>query len=91
MNIYTGATQHTSNKLPIFIVSWWVPITGGGNVPEMNNLLRNFNISLGERLFDAKIVIDGLGFAYASGSHITSFPKGGNIMKMKMADRSKVL
>lgn len=30
--------------------SWWTPITGGANVPALNDLLAPHNITLGERI-----------------------------------------
>lgn len=30
--------------------SWWTPITGGSNVPALNELLAPHGISLGERI-----------------------------------------
>jgi membrane-bound transcription factor site-1 protease len=47
--------------------SWWSPITGGANVPALNELLAPHNISLGERILqgvvslgDHKVTVRGV-------------------------------
>jgi hypothetical protein len=37
--------------------SWWTPITGGANVPALNDLLAPHNISLGERILQGKATL----------------------------------
>lgn len=37
--------------------SWWMPITGGANVPALNDLLAPHNISLGERILQGVVTL----------------------------------
>ncbi|KAL4572223.1 hypothetical protein LXL04_018993 [Taraxacum kok-saghyz] len=57
--------------------SWWTPVTGGANVPALNELLRPFGIAFGDRILNGNFRIEYDGSRYASGSNIVKFPKGG--------------
>jgi membrane-bound transcription factor site-1 protease len=37
--------------------SWWIPLTGGANLPALNDLLASFGIAFGDRVYRAKIHI----------------------------------
>lgn len=37
--------------------SWWTPITGGANVPALNDLLAPHNITLGERILQGVVTL----------------------------------
>lgn len=37
--------------------SWWTPITGGANVPALNELLAPHDIVLGERIVHGRVII----------------------------------
>ncbi|CAO1416110.1 unnamed protein product [Diamesa tonsa] len=54
---------------------WWVPDTGGTNIPALNELLSDFNIELGDRVYDGYYSMGDHGMYYASGSTITKFPQ----------------
>jgi membrane-bound transcription factor site-1 protease len=34
---------------------WWTPLTGGANVPAINDLLENYGIILGNNIYDGEI------------------------------------
>tara|TARA_R110002050_G_scaffold230556_1_gene366345 strand:- start:1062 stop:1448 length:387 start_codon:yes stop_codon:yes gene_type:complete len=36
---------------------WWRPVTGGSNIPALNDLLEPFGIAFGDRVFDGNIRI----------------------------------
>lgn len=54
---------------------WWIPDTGGSNLPALNELLSEFDIELGDIVNDGYFTMGDLEMFYASGSSITKFPK----------------
>lgn len=62
--------------------SWWTPVTGGANVPALNDLLAPHNILLGEKILHGKAVIGGKhslevsveGSFYRRAEHIITIP-----------------
>lgn len=59
--------------------SWWTPVTGGANVPALNDLLAPYGIAFGDIVLQGKVVIYGQSIKYASGVNIMKFPAGGHI------------
>ncbi|CAL5443045.1 unnamed protein product [Camellia sinensis] len=57
--------------------SWWTPVTGGANVPALNDLLSPFGIAFGDKILNGDFSIDGGQSRYASGTNIVKFPRGG--------------
>ncbi|EAA00127.5 AGAP012203-PA, partial [Anopheles gambiae str. PEST] len=55
---------------------WWMPDTGGANVPALNDLLRGFGIALGDRVADGYFDMRDHRMYYASGANIVRFPVG---------------
>ncbi|XP_053658171.1 membrane-bound transcription factor site-1 protease [Anopheles marshallii] len=55
---------------------WWMPDTGGANVPALNDLLRDFGIVLGDRVADGYFDMRDHRMYYASGANIVRFPIG---------------
>uniref|UniRef100_A0A182RQV6 Membrane-bound transcription factor site-1 protease n=1 Tax=Anopheles funestus TaxID=62324 RepID=A0A182RQV6_ANOFN len=55
---------------------WWMPDTGGANVPALNDLLRDFGIVLGDRVADGYFDMRDHRMYYASGANIVRFPVG---------------
>uniref|UniRef100_A0A182JD67 Membrane-bound transcription factor site-1 protease n=1 Tax=Anopheles atroparvus TaxID=41427 RepID=A0A182JD67_ANOAO len=55
---------------------WWMPDTGGANVPALNELLRGFGIALGDRVADGYFSMRNHRMYYASGANIVRFPVG---------------
>ncbi|KFB49658.1 membrane-bound transcription factor site-1 protease [Anopheles sinensis] len=55
---------------------WWMPDTGGANVPALNELLRGFGIALGDRVADGYFSMHNHRMYYASGANIVRFPVG---------------
>uniref|UniRef100_A0A2M4AEG0 Membrane-bound transcription factor site-1 protease n=1 Tax=Anopheles triannulatus TaxID=58253 RepID=A0A2M4AEG0_9DIPT len=55
---------------------WWMPDTGGANVPALNELLAGFGIALGDRVADGYFDMRDHRMYYASGANIVRFPAG---------------
>ncbi|CAK9294947.1 unnamed protein product [Gordionus sp. m RMFG-2023] len=53
---------------------WWIPDTGGANVPALNELLSPWNISLGDQVYEGQFSIAKHIVHFSSGTSITNFP-----------------
>ncbi|KAF8733107.1 hypothetical protein HU200_015474 [Digitaria exilis] len=69
--------------------SWWTPITGGANVPALNELLAPFGIALGDKILTGDFSINGEQTHYASGTDIVQFPAGGFLHSFQLQENSK--
>ncbi|KAG8093885.1 hypothetical protein GUJ93_ZPchr0012g19812 [Zizania palustris] len=70
--------------------SWWTPITGGANVPALNELLAPFGIAFGDKVLSGDFSINGEQIHYASGTDIVQFPAGGFMHSFQLQDKSKI-
>ncbi|KAB2618747.1 membrane-bound transcription factor site-1 protease-like [Pyrus ussuriensis x Pyrus communis] len=69
--------------------SWWTPVTGGANVPALNDLLAPFGIAFGDKILNGDFSINGEHSRYASGTNIVRFPRGGYVHKFPFMDSSE--
>ncbi|KAH8370368.1 hypothetical protein KR093_003164, partial [Drosophila rubida] len=53
---------------------WWIPDTGGANVPALNDLLGQFGISFGDFVGEGYFKLGDHAMYYASGTTLLSFP-----------------
>ncbi|WMV52056.1 hypothetical protein MTR67_045441 [Solanum verrucosum] len=67
--------------------SWWTPVTGGANVPALNDLLATFGIAFGDKILNGDFVFSGKQNRYASGTDILKFPSGGYVHSFPFLDR----
>ncbi|CAG9857116.1 unnamed protein product [Phyllotreta striolata] len=65
---------------------WWMPDTGGANVPAINELLASWDIQLGDRVFEGKYKLNEHEVYYASGNSIRKFPKNGVVVARQLTD-----
>ena len=49
---------------------WWVPDTGGSNVPALNDMLAGWGIALGDTVVDGEISLGSHDAQYSSGTHL---------------------
>ncbi|CAL5228891.1 g12106 [Coccomyxa viridis] len=68
--------------------SWWTPVTGGANVPALNDLLRPYGIAFGDAVLEGQAALDGEQIYYASGANIVRFPAGGYLHAQNLADKA---
>ncbi|KAJ4822600.1 hypothetical protein Tsubulata_021929 [Turnera subulata] len=69
--------------------SWWTPVTGGANIPALNDLLAPFGIAFGDKILNGDFSIDGEQSRYASGTDIVRFPAGGYVHAFPFLDSSE--
>ncbi|CAH1109617.1 unnamed protein product [Psylliodes chrysocephalus] len=66
---------------------WWMPDTGGANVPAINELLASWDVQLGDRVFEGKFKLKEHDVYYASGTSIRTFPKDGIVIAKNLIDQ----
>ena len=54
---------------------WWMPDTGGSNIPALNELMREFGIGFGDFVGEGYFALGDHSMYYASGTNIVRFPK----------------
>ncbi|XP_013785055.1 membrane-bound transcription factor site-1 protease-like [Limulus polyphemus] len=59
---------------------WWMPDTGGANVPALNDLLSPWGISLSDKVYEGDFTLGDHEMYYASGTSISRFPTEGRII-----------
>ncbi|XP_024964331.1 subtilisin-like protease SBT6.1 isoform X1 [Cynara cardunculus var. scolymus] len=69
--------------------SWWTPVTGGANIPALNDLLAPFGIAFGDRILNGDFNINDELIRYASGTNIAKFPGGGYVHSFPFYDSSE--
>ncbi|XP_075087059.1 subtilisin-like protease SBT6.1 isoform X2 [Nicotiana tabacum] len=69
--------------------SWWTPVTGGANIPALNDLLASFGIAFGNKILNGDFVLNGEQSRYASGTDILKFPRGGYLHSFPFMDSSE--
>ncbi|GAB9474371.1 Membrane-bound transcription factor site-1 protease [Globisporangium polare] len=90
---YDDEVLDTMDMFDTSTLSNWHAITGGANIPALNNLLRDFNIEFGAGAFSSLSVSllandSSPSFPYWSGSYLTKFPVGGYLGRVNGIDQS---
>ncbi|XP_022222854.2 membrane-bound transcription factor site-1 protease [Drosophila obscura] len=57
---------------------WWIPDTGGANIPALNDLLKPFGIAFGDFVGEGHFKLGDHSMYYASGTTIVKFPSNPN-------------
>jgi membrane-bound transcription factor site-1 protease len=66
--------------------SWWTPVTGGSNLPALNELLEPFGIAFGARIFKGQVSLGKHTTFVASGSSIIRFPANGTLVNANVVE-----
>lgn len=66
---------------------WWMPDTGGSNIPALNDLLAPWGIEFGDRIFEGSYKFGDHDMYYASGTSIAKFPLNGLVITKKLKDQ----
>jgi len=66
---------------------WWMPDTGGANIPALNDLLAPWSISLGDRVWEGDFALGEHSMHFASGTSIVKFPRSGNLVSRNLRDQ----
>ena len=68
---------------------WWMPDTGGSNVPALNDLLSSWGIAFGDKVYEGNFKLGDHEMYYASGTSIVQFPETGILTKVQLKDQGK--
>lgn len=75
---------------------WWTPVTGGSNIPALNELLIQFGVAFSDRIYagtyslpDVSINDDSKprDFPYLSGSSLARYPENARVLSVSLHDQ----
>lgn len=66
---------------------WWMPDTGGSNVPALNDLLTPWGVALGDRVWEGDFTLGDHAMHYSSGTSIVRFPPSGVLVARPLRDQ----
>ena len=85
---YNVKTMHTMRFFDDNTHEWWTPVTGGANVPALNDLLGDFGFSFGDRIIEGIAQIGHDNVRISSGANVMSAPKGAFVHSASMVDKA---
>ncbi|XP_033626163.1 membrane-bound transcription factor site-1 protease-like [Asterias rubens] len=68
---------------------WWMPDTGGSNIPALNDLLSPWGMAFGDGVFEGDFELAENRATYSSGSSIIKFPSGGLLIHQTLQDQGQ--
>ena len=69
--------------------SWWTPVTGGSNIPAVNDLVAPFGLAFGDKVVHGSVSIGKTHtLPYSSGTHIIKAPAGARLLEADLKDHS---
>ncbi|KAF6078606.1 membrane bound transcription factor peptidase, site 1 [Phyllostomus discolor] len=66
---------------------WWMPDTGGANIPALNELLSVWNMAFSDGLYEGDFTLASHDMYYASGCSIAKFPEDGMVITQTFKDQ----
>lgn len=66
--------------------SWWSPITGGANVPALNELLASHGIAFGDSILTGKLSAGRHTLTLTHGADVAVFPSGARLLRASLTD-----
>ncbi|XP_023211189.1 membrane-bound transcription factor site-1 protease-like [Centruroides sculpturatus] len=63
---------------------WWMPDTGGANIPALNDLLAPWGMAFGDEVYEGDFTLGNHEMYYASGTSIARFPENGLVIKRSL-------
>ncbi|XP_038168327.1 membrane-bound transcription factor site-1 protease isoform X3 [Arvicola amphibius] len=66
---------------------WWMPDTGGANIPALNELLSVWNMGFSDGLYEGEFSLANHDMYYASGCSIAKFPEDGVVITQTFKDQ----
>ncbi|GFV43245.1 hypothetical protein TNCV_2049261 [Trichonephila clavipes] len=59
---------------------WWMPDTGGANIPALNDLLSPWEMAFSDEVFEGDFTLGNHEMYYASGTSLARFPSNGLVI-----------
>uniref|UniRef100_A0A6I8S805 Membrane-bound transcription factor site-1 protease n=1 Tax=Xenopus tropicalis TaxID=8364 RepID=A0A6I8S805_XENTR len=66
---------------------WWMPDTGGANIPALNDLLSVWSMSFSDGIYEGDFTMANHDMYYASGCSIAMFPEEGAVISQSLKDQ----
>ncbi|XP_062577910.1 membrane-bound transcription factor site-1 protease-like, partial [Saccostrea cucullata] len=66
---------------------WWMPDTGGVNIPATNDLLAPLGMAFSDRVYEGDFTLGDHEMYYASGASLAKFPDDGIIVTQTLKDQ----
>ena len=66
---------------------WWMPDTGGANVPALNSLLDGWGMALSSEVLEGEFDLADHKISYASGTSIARWPSDGVLIARDLNDQ----
>uniref|UniRef100_A0A8C5N646 Membrane-bound transcription factor site-1 protease n=1 Tax=Gouania willdenowi TaxID=441366 RepID=A0A8C5N646_GOUWI len=66
---------------------WWMPDTGGANVPALNDLISVWGMAFSDGLYEGEFTLADHDMYYASGCSIARFPEEGIVIAKNLKDQ----
>ncbi|KAL3859602.1 hypothetical protein ACJMK2_009816 [Sinanodonta woodiana] len=66
---------------------WWMPDTGGANIPALNELLAPLGMAFSDQVFEGELTLGDHDMYYASGTSIAKFPEEGTLITVNLKDQ----
>ncbi|KAF7242771.1 Membrane-bound transcription factor site-1 protease [Varanus komodoensis] len=66
---------------------WWMPDTGGANIPALNDLLSVWGMAFSDGLYEGDFTMASHEMNYASGCSIAKFPEDGIVLAQTFKDQ----
>uniref|UniRef100_A0A673JNI8 Membrane-bound transcription factor site-1 protease-like n=1 Tax=Sinocyclocheilus rhinocerous TaxID=307959 RepID=A0A673JNI8_9TELE len=66
---------------------WWMPDTGGANVPALNDLISVWGMAFSDGLYEGDFTMADHDMYYASGCSIARFPEDGIVIAQTLKDQ----
>uniref|UniRef100_A0A5F8GQ65 Membrane-bound transcription factor site-1 protease n=1 Tax=Monodelphis domestica TaxID=13616 RepID=A0A5F8GQ65_MONDO len=66
---------------------WWMPDTGGANIPALNELLSVWGMAFSDGLYEGDFTLANHDMYYASGCSIAKFPEDGIVITQTFKDQ----
>uniref|UniRef100_A0A8C6P5X6 Membrane-bound transcription factor peptidase, site 1 n=1 Tax=Nothobranchius furzeri TaxID=105023 RepID=A0A8C6P5X6_NOTFU len=66
---------------------WWMPDTGGANVPALNELISVWGMAFSDGLYEGDFTLADHDMYYASGCSIARFPEDGIVIAKNLKDQ----
>lgn len=87
---YNAAVMEKVNFFDENTRRWWMPETGGSNVPALNDLLKPYGVAFSDRVFEGDFALGEHDMYYASGTSIAKFPAdgGGKLIYRSLTDQA---
>ncbi|CAF1122635.1 unnamed protein product [Adineta ricciae] len=70
---------------------WWLPETGGANLPALNKMMKPLGIALGDTVLEGNYELGEHMIYYASGTHIVRFPADGYLIYRPLNDQGETI